>query len=199
MLTVVDEVNRSARRCRVNTHLGLTYLSFLEALCRLAASQGCPPGLPLTVLASDAAASAATGAPRKQPTSANKKRRGTAVSGIVGFDGKPGGAGPLVGSADEEVVAQAADGTRTLSPASRGSRGRRLRSPKQRGQTDADADTRLLFGIDDAYGPTAPADLPSRLELLLVHLGVVENFNIARCRRQAPAASGSADADPFAA
>lgn len=197
MLTVVDEVNRSARRCRINTHLGLTYLSFLEALCRLAASQGCPPGLPLTVLASDAAAASAAGALRKQPpSSANKKRRGTAVSGVVGFDGKMGGGGPLARSEDAvDVTTQGADKTRALSPASRGSRGRRLRSPTQRGMSDADSsDARLHLGLDDAYGPTAPPDLPLRLELLLVHLGVVENFNIARCRRQVPASSDGGDA-----
>lgn len=184
-LTVVDEVNRPARRCRVNTHLGLTYLSFLEALARLAASHGCPPGLPLSVLASDAAAAAGAVASLaspphlRKPGSAGKKKRG-------------GGAGE---SGDDKPASPGARAA--TSPSSRGSRGggggRRAGS---RSPTHADADfgdVGFAYGLDE--GPVAPLDLPSRLELLLVHIGVVENYNIVRARR-APTAAVPEEGEP---
>ena len=190
-LTVVDEVNRSARRCRVNTHLGLTYLSFLEALCRLAASHGCPPGLPLVVLASDAAAAAAAASPKK-PQSATKKRRGSAGTGGTGAGQQP----PSLEQPEEvkggTLASDAAvppEGKRATSPGPRqSSRGAaRLNSPTNRGRVEtapADGTTFNPYGPDEV--PIAPMDLPSRLELLLCHIGIVENYNIMRARRPVP-------------
>ena len=174
MLTVVDEVNRSARRCKINTHLGLTYLSFLEALCRLAASQGCPPGLPLSVLASDSAAAAAAAASpvSTRKKSSSKKKRGSSGTGERGVAPESG---------DEMAGGSVAARSVSPSPSSRGSRMRRARSSMHGGADTDLTDARGFYVSGDE--PTAPNDLPSRLELLLCHIGVVENYNIVRCRR----------------
>jgi hypothetical protein len=50
IMTVVDEVHRAAKLARIGTHTALTYVGFLEALCRLADSHACPADLPYSLL-----------------------------------------------------------------------------------------------------------------------------------------------------
>jgi hypothetical protein len=167
ILTVTDELNRTARKCRINTHLGMTYLSFLEALCRVAASPGCPPCLPLSVVEADAAA-AATALLRRKPVSA--------ASGGTRATAKKRAGRTSRGDATASRATSAATRERSPSAVSK-ARGMSTHAPAP-------------------VHPVAPADLPSRLELLLVHVGVAEGYNIANCRRVIPLAAQAVDSEP---
>jgi hypothetical protein len=185
IMTVTDEINRPARKCRVNTHLGMTYLTFLEALCRLAASHGCPPDLPLSVQASDAAAA----------ESELQRKLTSAGSGVV--RGKKRTESGVRGESRMRATTPA-ERSRSPSGASR----RRAASPLHAvGSRRSRAGDAADFGRSGAFGsrrPEAPVDLPSRIELLLVHVGVVEGYNIANCRRPPPEATSTHDPDDSA-